>query len=70
MLPGVVGNPDSVTGDSFYQQDQVAFPQYTQPRSYRGLEVPEVLLAGNHKEIQAWRARNRKTRRKKHEANS
>jgi len=70
MVPGVVGNPDSVTGDSFYQQDQVAFPQYTQPRSYRGLEVPEVLLAGNHKEIQAWRARNRKTRRKKHEANS
>lgn len=70
MVPGVVGNPDSVTGDSFYQQDQFAFPQYTQPRSYRGLEVPEVLLAGNHKEIQAWRARNRKTRRKKHEANS
>jgi tRNA (guanine37-N1)-methyltransferase len=70
MVPGVVGNPDSVTGDSFFQQDQFTFPQYTQPRSYRGLEVPEVLLAGNHKEIQAWRARNRKTRRKKHEANS
>jgi len=70
MVPGVVGNPDSVTGDSFYQQDQFAFPQYTQPRSYRGLEVPEVLLGGNHKEIQAWRARNRKSRRKKNEANS
>jgi tRNA (guanine37-N1)-methyltransferase len=70
MVPGVVGNPDSVTGDSFYQQDQFTFPQYTQPRSYRGLEVPDVLLAGNHKEIQAWRARNRKTRRRKHEANS
>lgn len=70
MLPGVVGNPDSVTGDSFYQQDQVAFPQYTQPRSYRGLEVPEVLLAGNHKEIEQWRAKNRKTRRKKNETDS
>jgi tRNA (guanine37-N1)-methyltransferase len=70
MVPGVVGNPDSVTGDSFFLQDQYTFPQYTQPRSYRGLEVPEVLLAGNHKEIQAWRTRNRKTRRKKHEANS
>jgi tRNA (guanine37-N1)-methyltransferase len=70
MVPGVVGNPESVTGDSFYQQDQFTFPQYTQPRSYRGLEVPEVLLAGNHKEIQAWRAQNRKTRRKKHETNS
>jgi tRNA (guanine37-N1)-methyltransferase len=70
MVSGVVGNPDSVTGDSFFLQDQYTFPQYTQPRSYRGLEVPEVLLAGNHKEIQAWRTRNRKTRRKKHEANS
>ncbi len=70
MIPGVVGNPDSVTGDSFYQQDQVAFPQYTQPRSYRGLDVPNVLLDGNHKEIEAWRARHRKTRRKKHETDS
>jgi tRNA (guanine37-N1)-methyltransferase len=68
MLPGVVGNPDSVAGDSFYQRDQVAFPQYTQPRSYRGLDVPEVLLSGDHKEITAWRSRHRKTRRKKHEA--
>jgi tRNA (guanine37-N1)-methyltransferase len=68
MLPGVVGNPESVQADSFYQQDQFTFPQYTQPRSYRGLDVPEVLLSGNHKEIQAWRARHRKTRRKKNEA--
>ncbi len=70
MLPGVVGNPESVQADSFYQQDQFTFPQYTQPRSYRGLDVPEVLLAGNHKEIKAWRAQHRKTRRKKNEANS
>jgi tRNA (guanine37-N1)-methyltransferase len=70
MIPGVVGNPESVLGDSFYQQDQFAFPQYTQPRAYRGLEVPEVLLSGDHKEIEKWRAKNRKTRRKKNEANS
>jgi tRNA (guanine37-N1)-methyltransferase len=70
MLPGVVGNPESVVSDSFFQEDQFTFPQYTQPRSYRGLEVPEVLLAGNHKEIQAWRACNQKTRRKKNEATS
>ena len=68
MLPGVVGNPESISSDSFYRQDQIAFPQYTQPRSYRGLEVPEVLLSGNHKEIMAWRTRHRKTRRKKNEA--
>lgn len=70
MIPGVVGNPDSVLSDSFYRQDQFTFPQYTQPRSYRGLEVPEVLLAGNHKEIEQWRAKNRKTRRKKNETDS
>lgn len=70
MIPGVVGNPDSVAGDSFFKQDQFAFPQYTQPRDYRGLEVPEVLLSGNHKEIEAWRSKNRKTRRKKNEADS
>lgn len=52
----MVGNPESVQSDSFYRQDQVAFPQYTQPRSYRGLEVPEVLLSGDHERIQAWRA--------------
>ena len=68
MLPGVVGNPDSVSGDSFYAQDQIAFPQYTQPRSYRGVAVPEVLLSGNHKQIEDWRRRHRKTRRKKNEA--
>lgn len=68
MLPGVVGNPESVQADSFYEQDQATFPQYTQPRSYRGLDVPEVLLSGNHKEIMAWRAKHRKTRRKKNEA--
>ena len=70
MLPGVVGNPESVQADSFYQQDQFTFPQYTQPRSYRGLDVPDVLLSGNHKEIMAWRSKHRKTRRKKNEADS
>jgi len=70
MLPGVVGNPESVQADSFYEQDQCTFPQYTQPRTYRGLDVPEVLLSGNHKEIMAWRRLHRKSRRKKNEANS
>jgi len=67
MLPGVVGNPESVQADSFYEQDQFTFPQYTQPRSYRGLDVPDVLLSGNHKEITAWRRKHRKTRSEKNE---
>lgn len=70
MIPGVVGNPESVTGDSFYQEDQYAFPQYTQPRLYRDLAVPETLLCGNHKQIGQWRLKNRKTRRKENEKNS
>ncbi len=60
MLDGVVGNPESVETDSFYQEDQFGFPQYTQPRIYKGLKVPDVLLSGNHKEILAWRKRNQK----------
>jgi len=67
MLPGVVGNPESVQADSFYEQDQFTFPQYTQPRSYRGLDVPDVLLSGNHKEITAWRRKHRKARSEKNE---
>jgi len=70
MIPGVVGNPESVQGDSFYHEDQYAFPQYTQPRTYRDLEVPELLLSGNHKQIEQWRLKNRKTRRKENEKNS
>jgi len=70
MIPGVVGNPESVQGDSFYQEDQYAFPQYTQPRSYRDLEVPELLLSGDHKKIGQWRLKNRKKRRKENEKNS
>jgi tRNA (guanine37-N1)-methyltransferase len=70
MIPGVVGNPESVQGDSFYYEDQYAFPQYTQPRSYRDLAVPELLLSGHHKQIEQWRLKNRKTRRKENEKNS
>lgn len=70
MLPGVVGNPESVSGDTFYHEDQTAFPQYTQPRLYRDLAVPETLLSGNHKQIEQWRLKNRKKRRKENEKNS
>ena len=62
MLPGVVGNPESVTTDSFYFDDQYAFPQYTQPRDYRGLSVPDVLLNGNHADIDHWRKTKQKRR--------
>jgi len=55
MIPGVVGNPESVETDSFFIEGQFAFPQYTQPREFRGLTVPEVLTSGHHRDITDWR---------------
>ena len=55
LIPGVLGDPTSALTDSF-QDDQVAPPVYTRPAHYEGLEVPKVLLSGNHAAIAAWRA--------------
>jgi tRNA (guanine37-N1)-methyltransferase len=54
LLPGVVGNGESLLTDSF-QTGVLDAPQYTKPAEFRGLKVPEVLLNGNHKEIAAWK---------------
>ncbi len=57
MLPGVLGDENSSLDDSFSRGNRILeFPQYTRPRAYRGLSVPEVLLNGNHEAIAAWRA--------------
>lgn len=63
MLDGVVGNPESIETDSFFQEDQFGFPQYTQPRDYQGKTVPEVLLSGHHKDILDWRKKHQKRRK-------
>jgi len=63
MLDGVIGNFESVETDSFYFDDQFAYPQYTQPRDFNGLKVPEVLLSGHHKDISEWRFANQKRRK-------
>jgi tRNA (guanine37-N1)-methyltransferase len=56
MVPGVLGDAESNRQDSFSGDPPLLeFPQYTRPRAYRGLEVPEVLLTGNHPQIAAWR---------------
>lgn len=54
MLPGALGCQGSVTDES-YARGFLEYPQYTRPREYRGWEVPEVLLSGNHQEIARWR---------------
>ncbi len=56
LVPGVLGDEESARQDSFSGADRlVEGPQYTRPRQYRGLEVPEVLLSGDHRRIAAWR---------------
>lgn len=55
LVPGVVGNPISAAADSF-SEHLLEHPLYTRPREFRGLEAPEVLLSGNHAEIERWRA--------------
>jgi len=54
LLPDVLGSPASLTEESF-ENGLLEYPQYTHPRSWQGMEVPEVLLSGNHKEIASWR---------------
>jgi len=54
FVPRVVGKKESVRHDSFIE-DRLDFPQYTRPRDFRGMEVPQVLFSGDHKKIEAWR---------------
>lgn len=54
LLDGVLGDEGSAIDESFYD-GLLEYPQYTRPASYRGMEVPEVLLSGNHAKIAAWR---------------
>ena len=53
LLPGVI-NEESYTNDSF-STNLLDYPTYTKPRSYEGMDVPEVLINGNHKEIMEYR---------------
>jgi tRNA (guanine37-N1)-methyltransferase len=55
LLPGALGDHESAASDSHYE-GLLAPPSYTRPPSYRGLDVPDVLLSGDHDKIAAWRA--------------
>jgi tRNA (guanine37-N1)-methyltransferase len=65
LVPGVIGREESHRNDSFSQPDLLDHPHYTRPREFRGMAVPEVLLGGNHADIERWRreAAEAKTRR-------
>lgn len=56
LVPGVVGDEESVARDSF-TRGLLDFPQYTRPAEFRGMDVPPVLLSGHHAEIERWRRR-------------
>ena len=56
LIPGVIGNPDSLLEESHNLSGELEYPVYTKPQSWRGLDVPEVLISGNHGAIAKWRA--------------
>ncbi|MFK7778516.1 MAG: tRNA (guanosine(37)-N1)-methyltransferase TrmD [Gimesia sp.] len=55
LIPGVLGDESSAKYDSFSESGLLEHPQYTRPQNFRGMEVPKVLLSGNHQEIARWR---------------
>jgi tRNA (guanine37-N1)-methyltransferase len=54
MIPGVLGNMESISNESFFEY-LLEGPQYTRPREYRGIKVPDILLSGDHNKIKEWR---------------
>ena len=55
LIPGVLGDENSHQDESFSDTGLLEYPQYTRPREYRGMNVPDVLLNGNHEDIACWR---------------
>lgn len=64
LIPGVIGNPESLAEESHNQLGNVEYPNYTKPAQWRGHAVPEILLSGNHGEIAKWRAAQTELRSK------
>ena len=54
LLPGTLGDPDSLINES-HNSSLLEYPQYTRPKVFRNMKVPDVLISGNHKEIEFWR---------------
>jgi tRNA (guanine37-N1)-methyltransferase len=66
-IPGVLGDEESVTEESHSEPGRLEYPQYTRPRVFRGMEVPEILLSGNHPAIAQWRKEQSEQRSKQAE---
>jgi len=55
LVPGVLGNPESLAEESHNSEGYLEYPNFTKPQEWRGIAVPEILLSGNHAEIARWR---------------
>jgi tRNA (guanine37-N1)-methyltransferase len=68
LIPGVLGDERSAADESHSEPGRLEYPHYTRPREYRGLEVPEVLLSGNHAAIAKWRREQSEKRTREQKA--
>ena len=55
LIPGVLGNPESIVDESHAETGYIEYPAFTKPAEWRGIKIPDVLLSGNHAEIAKWR---------------
>jgi tRNA (guanine37-N1)-methyltransferase len=62
LVPGVLGDEQSAVDESHCEDGRLEYPQYTRPRDFRGMMVPEILLSGNHPAIAEWRRRQSEQR--------
>jgi tRNA (guanine37-N1)-methyltransferase len=65
LIPGVLGNPDSLAEESHNSEGYLEYPNFTKPAQWRGIEVPEILLSGNHAAIAKWRSEQAQLRAQK-----
>lgn len=64
LIPGVLGNPQSLSEESHKLEGYLEYPNFTKPQEWRGISVPEILLSGNHAEIEKWRSQQAEKRAK------
>ena len=55
LIPGVLGDPESIEDESHSEEGYLEYPHYTRPEDYNGWKVPDILLSGNHAAIASWR---------------
>lgn len=70
LVPGVLGGEESAADESHSEPGRLEYPQYTRPREFRGLTVPDVLLSGNHAAVAKWRREESERRSRERDTES